>query len=119
MLTLHMRVLQPEVTRFLVAEATSTYDAINQGRLAPNKPAVLSEAIGQRTFPPDLAELTLLSHGRTDGARVKTGQQVPEQVRAHVHTKVAMPGPFPIPMLAFWAHFHPKVVSPGPFPIPR
>ena len=28
MLTLHMRVLQPEVTRFLVAEATSTYDAI-------------------------------------------------------------------------------------------
>ena len=57
MLTLHMRVLQPEVTRFLVAEATSTYDAINQGRLAPNKPAVLTEAIGQRTFPPDLAEL--------------------------------------------------------------
>lgn len=57
MLALHMRVLQPEVTRFLVAEATSTYDAINQGRLAPDKPAVLSEAIGQRTFPPDLAEL--------------------------------------------------------------
>jgi hypothetical protein len=55
MLTLHMRILQPEVAGFLVAEATSTYQAVNQGDLAPSKPAVLSAALANGTFPAELA----------------------------------------------------------------
>ena len=58
LLTLQMRVLQREVSRFLVAEATSTYHAVNRGMLAPSKPAVLSEALGNGTFPLDLAAMT-------------------------------------------------------------
>ena len=57
MLKLHMRIMQPEVAGFLVAEATSTYQAVNQGQLTRSKPAVLSEALGNGTFPSDLAAL--------------------------------------------------------------
>lgn len=58
MLELHMRVLQPVVSGFFVAESTTTFAHVNLMRLAPNKPAVLSEAIANKTFPSDLAAIT-------------------------------------------------------------
>ena len=58
MLKLHMRVLQPVVSGFFVAESTSTFANINTRHLEPNKPALLSEAIANNSFPTDLAAMT-------------------------------------------------------------
>lgn len=79
LLTLQMRVLQREVSRYLVAEATSTYHAVNRGVLAPSKPAVLSEAIGNHTFPLDLAAMTtvVVLHAAEERSRCKARFQGP------------------------------------------
>lgn len=74
LLTLQMRVLQREVSRFLVAEATSTYHAVNRGSLAPSKPAVLSEALGNHTFPLDLAAMTKVVVLRAAEERLRCGK---------------------------------------------
>ena len=78
MLTLHMRVMQPEVAGFLVAEATSTFQAVNQGDLTRSKPAVLSEALGNGTFPLDLARLLTVLRSNS-----YTTVQSCKRVRAH------------------------------------
>ena len=60
MLQLHMRVLQPVVSGFLVLEATTTLHAVNSARIAAyeTKPIVLTPALQAGTFPPDLAAMT-------------------------------------------------------------
>ena len=78
MLTLHMRVMQPEVAGFLVAEATSTFQAVNQGDLTRSKPAVLSEALRNGTFPLDLARLLTVLRSNS-----YTTIQSCKRVRAH------------------------------------
>jgi len=78
MLTLHMRVMQPEVAGFLVAEATSTFQAVNQADLTRSKPAVLSEALGNGTFPLDLARLLTVLRSNS-----YTTIQSCKRVRAH------------------------------------
>jgi len=78
MLMLHMRIMQPEVAGFFVAEATSTYEAINQGQLKPSKAAVLSEALGNGTFPADLANLVTVRvlHAMVEVPRCKVKREV-------------------------------------------
>ena len=78
MLTLHMRVMQPEVAGFLVAEATSTFQAVNQADLTRSKPAVLSEALGNGTFPLDLARLLTVLRSNSYAT-----MQSCKRVRAH------------------------------------
>ena len=78
MLTLHMRVMQPEVAGFLVAEATSTFQAVNRGNLTRSKPAVLSEALRNGTFPLDLARLLTVLRSNS-----YTTMQSCKRVRAH------------------------------------
>ena len=59
MLVLHMRILQPVVAGFLVSEGTTTYHTVNRGHHeAKDKPAVLTEAMANGTFPADLAAIT-------------------------------------------------------------
>ena len=61
MLRLHMRSMQHVVAGFLVVEATSTYNAVNTGSSpgdAPDKPALLTNALESGAWPADLANMT-------------------------------------------------------------
>ena len=57
-LEMHMRLLESHVTKFLVTEATTTFHAVNEGRLAPNKHPLLTLALANASWPAHLASKT-------------------------------------------------------------
>ena len=78
MLELHMRVHAPHVARTYVAEGTTTYEAVNQGDHAPNKPAVLTDALAAGAWPADLAARTRVVVLTAAGVARRCGTEWPE-----------------------------------------